>query len=109
MEKARGVLLEKMLPQMDTKKRWKLVKAVAEYQIKMAETNFSRYGSLYFTSDLLETNSSDGITSESSPSKLNKYSVGPTTGTYQRYANPLTLNVDFGPCESRYCSKSNHV
>ena len=34
MEKAKGGLLETMLPQMDVKKRWTLARGIANYHLK---------------------------------------------------------------------------
>lgn len=52
MEKAGGVPLDDLLPQMPFEDRWSLSQKVLQFQKTLMSVHFSRYGALYFARDL---------------------------------------------------------
>lgn len=100
MEKARGVLLETVLPQMSFEKRWALAKAVGEYQLQLAELRFGSYGSLYYRSDLPDNTGHNVELEEFSADDTSRFVVGPTTGRGFNDDGKSSVDLDIGPCKS---------
>lgn len=61
MEKVAGVQLDKVRSNMDINDRFEIVQAISGYQKALMSTSFARYGSLYYSSDL---DDSDGCVLE---------------------------------------------
>lgn len=100
MEKAKGVLLETMLPEMDIKQRWDLAQAVTEYQLRWVEAGFQSYGSLYYRLDL-PTNSANSAALLNSPeADMERFAIGPTTDRISTVGRKIPLDFDLGPCRS---------
>lgn len=100
MEKAKGVLLDTVLPKMDFKQRWKLAQAVADYQMQWAEAGFQSYGSLYYRSDLPNNSANSAAIPSSSEDDMKRFAIGPTTDRNPTDGLNLSLELDLGPCKS---------
>lgn len=100
MEKAKGVLLSRMLPKMDIKKRWALTQAVASYQMQWAEAPFEAYGSLYYRADLPSVNAKDCAASDDRGSKMERFVIGLTTARTYNEHGKISVRCNLGPCKT---------
>ncbi|PYI11902.1 hypothetical protein BO78DRAFT_302318 [Aspergillus sclerotiicarbonarius CBS 121057] len=80
MEKVEGVQLDKVWPKMDIKKRFELVKTISGYQKAWMSTSFTQYGSLYYSSDLPNSEGCVLVKEDESDFEEHRFAVGPTTG-----------------------------
>ncbi|RAK96065.1 phosphotransferase enzyme family protein [Aspergillus ibericus CBS 121593] len=106
MEKAEGVQLDKVWPKMDIKKRFELVKTIAEYQKAWMSRSFTQYGSLYYSSGLPNIEGCVLVKEDGSNCKEHRFAVGPTTG--REFLDDGRIDVDFdrGPWGSVHQYKS---
>lgn len=98
MDKAKGVLLSAMLPNMDIKKRWTLTRVAANYQMQWEETPFEAYGSLYYRADLPYIDAKDCAASGVGGSNLERFVIGPTTARTHNERGKISVTCDLGPC-----------
>jgi hypothetical protein len=98
MEKAKGVLLSRMLPKLDIKKRWVLTRAIANYQLQWAETPFEAHGSLYYRADLPSADAKDCVASDDRGSNLERFAIGPTTARTYNEHGKISIECDLGSC-----------
>jgi hypothetical protein len=99
MEKAKGVMLSTMLPKMDIKKRWALARVVAGYQMQWAETPFEAYDSLYYRADLPSVDAKDRALSDDRRSKMDRFTIGPTTSRTYNEHGKISVRCNLGPCK----------
>ena len=98
MEKVAGVQLSKVWPAMDIKERFELVKAISGYQKAWMSTSFAQYGSLYYSSDMEDSDGNDLVKGDGSISKHRHFAVGPSTGREFLDDGRIVLDFDRGPC-----------
>ena len=98
MEKAEGVQLDKVWPKMDITKRFELVKTISKYQKAWMSRSFTQYGSLYYSSDLKDSDGC-GLAKDGSDVKEHRFAVGPTTGRGFLDDGRIEVDFDRGPCK----------
>lgn len=98
MEKAAGVQLSKVWPTMGIKQRFELVKTISGYQKAWMSIPFTQYGSLYYSSDMEDSDGSDSVKGALSISKHHRFAVGPSTGREFLDDGRIALDFDRGPC-----------
>lgn len=99
MEKVDGLQLDKLWPKMGIKERFEVVKTIAENQKTWMSTSFTQYGSLYFASDLENSDGCVLVKKDGSEAKEHRFAVGPSTGREFLDDGRLALDFDRGPCK----------
>ena len=99
MEKAPGVQLDELWPNMDIKARFEVVKAIASFQNAWASTSFSQYGSLYYSFDIDRENACILTKSDGSRNTEPRFTVGPSVGRDMLDDGRIAVDFDRGPCK----------
>ncbi|GIK01425.1 hypothetical protein Aspvir_005461 [Aspergillus viridinutans] len=97
MEKVPGVQLDKAWPKMSIKDRFELVKAISGYQKAWTSTSFTKYGSLYYASDLDDSDGCVLVKEDGSVARNHRFAVGPSTGRESLDDGRIALDFDRGP------------
>ena len=101
MEKLPGVSLDHVWATMGIGDRFKIAKAIAQYQEAWMSVSFHQFGSLYYAQDL-EGNSlqSSLYTDQHGVSiKEPRFVVGPSTGREFVDDGRMAIEFDRGPCK----------
>lgn len=98
MEKVAGVQLDKVWPKMDIKARFELVKTISGYQKAWMSTSFTQYGSLYYSSDLDDSDGCVLVKGDGSVAKDHRFVVGPSAGREFLDDGRIALDFNRGPC-----------
>ena len=101
MEQIPGDPLDKFWSDAKPASKLPIILKVFEYQKRMSNVSFTRYGSLYYTNDL------DGpaedidlyVNEEGQPVRLPQFTVGPSVGRVWFDDGRQILTVDRGPCK----------
>ncbi|KAE8355824.1 kinase-like domain-containing protein [Aspergillus coremiiformis] len=97
MEKVAGVQLSKVWPTMGFKERFELVKTISTYQKAWMAIPFTHYGSLYYSSDMEDSDGCDLVKGVLSIPKHHRFAVGPSTGREFLDDGRIALDLDRGP------------
>ncbi|PKY03940.1 phosphotransferase enzyme family protein [Aspergillus campestris IBT 28561] len=102
MEKVMGVPLESIWPKMDIKERFELVKTISGYQKSWMSASFPQYGSLYYSSDLVNCDECTLFEAGVDRSRVTApgFSIGPSTGREFLDDGRIALEFDRGPWNS---------
>lgn len=98
MEKVAGVQLSKVWPTMGIRERFELVKSISGYQKSWMSTSFTKYGSLYYSSDMEYSYGCDLVKGSMSIPNHHRFAVGPSTGREFLDDGRIALDFDRGPC-----------
>lgn len=93
MEKVPGVQLDKVWLNMDIKDRFEIVKAISGYQKALVSTSFAQYGSLYYSSDLDDSDGCILAKDNGTGFKEHHFTVGPSVG--QGFLDDGRITLDF--------------
>jgi hypothetical protein len=99
MEKAAGVQLDKVWPKMGIKDRFEVVKAISWCQKAWMSTSFAQYGSLYYSSDLDDSDACVLAKENGSDVQDRRFAVGLSTGRESLDDGRIALDFDRGPCK----------
>ncbi|KAL2865292.1 aminoglycoside phosphotransferase family protein [Aspergillus lucknowensis] len=97
MEKVAGIQLSKVWPTMGIKERFELVKTICGYQKAWMSIPFTQYGSLYYSSDLEDSEGCALIKGGLSLPTHRRFAVGPSTGREFLDDGRIALEFDRGP------------
>jgi hypothetical protein len=100
MEKVHGVQLDKVWPKMSIKDRFELVKTITGYHKAWMSTSFTKYGSLYYASDLDGTDGCVLVREDGHVAKDHRFAVGPSTSREFLDDGRIALGFDRGPCKA---------
>lgn len=100
MEKVSGAQLDKVWSKMSIKDRFELVKAISGYQKAWMSTSFTKYGSLYYASDLDDSDGCVLVKEDGSVPRDRQFAVGPSTGREFLDDGRIALDFDRGPCKA---------
>ncbi|PWY93924.1 phosphotransferase enzyme family protein [Aspergillus sclerotioniger CBS 115572] len=106
MEKVEGVQLDSVWPKMDIKKRFELVKTISGYQKAWISRSFTQYGSLYYSSDLENSDGCVIVKEDGYELKEHRFAVGPTTGREFHDDGRIEVDFDRGPWDTVHQYKS---
>jgi len=102
MEKTAGVELEQVWPTIKTEDRLAIVQKIANYQKNWTSVSFKKYGSLYYSKDLISRSDNETLYTDADGVDVNdsRFSIGPSTG--REFIDNGRVGVDFdrGPCKS---------
>ena len=80
MEKVAGVQLSKVWPTIGIRERFELVKSSSGYQKSWMSTSFTKYGCLYYSSDMEHSYGCDLVKESMSVPNHHRFADGPSTG-----------------------------
>jgi hypothetical protein len=102
MDKAPGIELERVWPSMKIEDRLAVVKTIAAFQQAWTSVSFTKFGSLYFASDLKEIFGDEPLYTNSDGVKVadRRFAVGPSTGREMMDYGRATIEFDRGPCKT---------
>ena len=100
MEKAKGVSLDQLFDKMNVKDRFAIIRTVAQYQLQWLKRPFSGYGSLYFSSDLEDSEKlSPAVADGYKVRDDGKFAIGPAVGRQWLDNGRLLVDTHRGPCK----------
>lgn len=100
MEMVTGVQLGKIWPNLDIRERFEVTKSISKYQKAWMSTSFTQYGSLYYSTDLDNTDTCVFTKEDGSKSTGHRFAVGPSTGREFLDDGRITMGFDRGPWNS---------
>lgn len=102
MEKAKGIPLEQLWPELDFRKRAQVVQAIARYLRTCSNKSFSQIGSLYYTKDVPDMDMATPlyVNQESGDAvKSDRFAIGPINAREWIDHGRGALHCDRGPCK----------
>ena len=102
MEKIPGIELERVWPTMKTEDRLAIVQEIANYQKNWTSVSFKKYGSLYYSKDLVSSSDNKTLYTDANgvDVKDSRFSIGPSTGRELIDNRRAGVEFDRGPCKS---------
>ena len=100
MEKCRGVELSTVWDRITDYQKAKIVQRLIGYQVAFARITFTMYGSLYYSSDLVDVRQ-DQVLNALADSGVSEFGVGPTTDRKFFNQGRGDVNPDRGPCKQQ--------
>ncbi|KAJ5346857.1 uncharacterized protein N7506_000110 [Penicillium brevicompactum] len=97
MEKVAGVQLSHVWHNMSIEDRFEIVKAISGYQKSWLSTSFTKYGSLYYSSDTDHQKECVLIKSDGTRATEPHFAIGPSTGRDQVDHGRVSIDFDRGP------------
>ena len=107
MEQAPGIELEHVWPNMNIKDRCAVVKSVGGYQKAWKSASFTKFGSLYFSKDLIKAPHGQPLYVDAAGDyvKSTRYAIGPSTGRENIDNGRAIVDFDRGPCMIALCTE----
>ena len=93
MEKVPGVQLNKVWLNMDIKDRFEIAFTISGYQKALVSTSFAQYRSLYYSSDLDDSDGCILAKDNGTGFKEHHFTVGPSAG--QGFLDDGRITLDF--------------
>ncbi|KXG53808.1 Aminoglycoside phosphotransferase [Penicillium griseofulvum] len=100
MEKAAGVQLSQFWPTMPIEEKLEIIKTISSYQKSWMSAPFSKYGSLYYSSDLDTCGQCKLVNPNSTRTEESRFAIGPSTGRDQLDFSKIEIDFDRGPWDS---------
>jgi hypothetical protein len=102
MEKAPGIELERLWPDMNPRQKSNLAMALARIQKSWTSISFKKFGSVYYATDLNESaeNGVLYVDEEGIDVTNGRFAVGPSTAREYLDSGRVTLDFDRGPCKT---------
>ncbi|KAL3481884.1 kinase-like domain-containing protein [Aspergillus californicus] len=100
MENVEGIQLNQVWPKMDIKQKFELVKAISGSQRNWMSMAFKQYGSLYYSSDLANSDGCVLVKEDASEDRSYKFAVGPSAGRGFLDDGRIAVDFDRGPWTS---------
>ncbi|KAL4946504.1 hypothetical protein BDV06DRAFT_208629 [Aspergillus oleicola] len=98
MENARGVSLSKIWDNLDVDLQFNVLKKIAMYQRVWSDVSFSKYGSLYYSQDISQSDSSLRYTNQDGKEITDeRFAVGPSVSRKNVDCGRADLGFDRGP------------
>jgi hypothetical protein len=104
MDKAEGVPLSQVWDTMKLPQKLQVLLAMTRLQKKWLSVSLSHYGSLYYKRDVQSSAGNYYYAQDEKVVKDSEFAIGPATGRDWVDAGRSTLDIDRGPCTSRFAS-----
>lgn len=98
IEKVAGVQLSHVWYNMGIEDQFENVKAISGYQKSWLSSSFTKYGSLYYSSDVDSQKECVLIKSDGTHAKERRFAIRPSIGQEQADHGRLSIDFDRGPC-----------